>query len=214
MRLRISGNREKPIDRILKNILLLNVRLLSLPFRLGTQQTAHAVRQLRAGPRDQKREGARGGHHRIIVCLGHHGSPARSGRDHASSADGRVLKLPRSTQGSGFDNAKAVRAVIVEHLGDNGDDEKAIHDSVVVPAGRSCDVERREGAGGGEVRGGDRLAAARNQRANGVGRGDGRGLLERRGVAAALGGVPRDAAVGADAADGAERPGRGDWIGF
>ena len=27
MRLRISGNREKPIDRILKNILLLNVSL-------------------------------------------------------------------------------------------------------------------------------------------------------------------------------------------
>ena len=31
MRLRISGNREKPIDRILKNILLLNVSLPSLP---------------------------------------------------------------------------------------------------------------------------------------------------------------------------------------
>lgn len=104
--------------------------------------------------------------------------------------------------------------MIVEHLGDNGDDAKAIHDSVVVRTAGPCDVERREAAGGGEIRGGDRFAAARDQRANGVGRGDGRGLLERGGVAAAPGGVPRDAAVGADAADGAERPGRGDWVGF
>ena len=84
--------------------------------------------------------------------------------------------------------------MIVEHLGDNGDDAKAIHDSVVVRTAGPCDVERREAAGGGEIRGGDRFAAARDQRANGVGRGDGRGLLERGGVAAAP--VTPDKAVG------------------
>ena len=99
MRLRILGNREKPIDRILKNILLLNVRSRLFFFRPGTQQAAHAVRQLGAGRRHQEREGAGGGHHRLAVPFGHRAAAAGPRRNHAGSADGRVSELSRGRRG-------------------------------------------------------------------------------------------------------------------